>query len=113
MAMHYMLFQLYFTILIKNQIDQIVGIIKWGVGVGVGYLNMHGNFRVTKHSRADYWDKKDVNVNGFGMAVGVFFEIAKGNHFITAQGFGPVVSDDNYKYQEENIEIMYRYRLAL
>ena len=35
------------------------------------------------------------------------------NHSIIIQDFGPIVSDDNYEYSQQNIDIMYRYKFSL
>jgi hypothetical protein len=86
---------------------------KVGIGVGAGYLNMSGNFKITKQSHPDYGQTKDVNIKEFGMAVGVFFEFSKKQHSIIIQNFAPTVSDDNYEYSQSNIDIMYRYKFSL
>ena len=86
---------------------------KLGIGVGAGYLNMTGNFKVTKQNHADYGQTKDVSINEMGMAVGVFLEFSNKNHSIIIQNFAPSVSDDNYEYMQHNIDMMYRYKFSL
>ena len=86
---------------------------KVGIGIGAGYLNMSGNFKITKQSHPDYGQIKDVNVKDFGMAIGIFLEFSNKNHSIIIQNFGPTVSDDNYEYMQHNVDIMYRYKFSL
>ncbi len=81
---------------------------KIGVGVGIGYVNMSGNFKRTEMSQSE-----EIDVKGFAQTVGVFFEFLNGNHSFVLQNYGPSISDNKYEYTQSNVDIMYRYSFQL
>lgn len=85
---------------------------KTGIGVGLGFLKLQGNFKITETSHLEYDQVKNVNVAAVGFSVGVYFEASKNNHSIIIQNFAPTISDDKYEYMQHNVDIMYRYRIT-
>ena len=86
---------------------------KFGIGVGASYLDLRGDFIVTDNTHPEYNQKIDVDTKGWGMAVGVFFEVSNDKHLFIIQNFAPTISDDKYEYQQHNIDMMYRYKFTI
>ncbi|MBI4651605.1 hypothetical protein HY745_10045 [Candidatus Desantisbacteria bacterium] len=84
---------------------------KTGIGVGLGYLKLNGNFKITEYLHPEYNQIKQVDVAAIGFSVGVFFEASNNNHSIVIQNFAPSVSDNKYNYLQHNVDIMYRYKI--
>ena len=81
---------------------------KAGIGVGVGYMDVSGTFKITQ-PHPEIGTIKHIDYSGYGFSVGVYFEAAKGNHTIIVQNYSPVVSDGPYDYQQMNLILAYRY----
>ncbi len=86
---------------------------KAGIGLGAGYLNLKGNFKITGSSSPNYNDIEDVNASGVGMAGGAYFEASKGSHLIVIQNFVPMISDKRYSYSQLNLLFSYKYVVEL
>lgn len=86
---------------------------KVGIGVGAGYMNLWGNFRITDPSHERHEDVIPVDLHGVGIAVGVYFNASYKNHNFTIQNYGPVVWDDDYEYQLHNAVLSYQYAFRL
>lgn len=82
---------------------------KAGLGVGIGYLKLSGNFRITDTSHPEYNQVKQVDADGFDIAVGVYFEAVFDRHVITVQNYGPTLDDGTYEYLQHNVAMSYRY----
>ena len=85
---------------------------KAGMGLGLAYLHMKGNFRITMQEYPEYAQVKDVNVNAMGFTIGFFLEASSKKHSIVFQNFAPMVDDEKYSYEQHNIELMYRYKFT-
>ncbi|MDH5379057.1 MAG: hypothetical protein OEX00_12095 [Gammaproteobacteria bacterium] len=86
---------------------------KAGLGAGIGYLRIKGNFQITQGSHPEHGQKKEIDFTGLGFSVGVYFEASIGNHIIIAQNYSPKVFDHPYEYQQHNVIIAYRYAFSL
>jgi len=82
---------------------------KSGIGIGVGYLKVTGNFQITHDSHPEIGEVKAVNADGFGLAVGIYLEASFGKHVIVIQNYAPFIVDKQYDYQQNNVIIAYRY----
>lgn len=82
---------------------------KAGIGVGLGYLRLQGNFQITDPGHPQSGQLISVNTDGFGMAVGVHIEAAFDRHYILAQNYGPTLEHSSFEYLQHNVIIAYRY----
>ncbi len=82
---------------------------KAGLGIGAGYMSTKGSFKITQASHPEFNTLKAVNVNDFGIAYGIFFELLNEHHSFIVQNFIPSAKDANYEYAQDNVDIMYRY----
>lgn len=87
--------------------------IKAGVGMGLGYLNLSGNYQVTQPLAPEFGTIKNIKFSEFGEAVGVYLELKKGNHTFLLYNFSPYVNNSNYQFQEHNAVFEYRYTINL
>lgn len=95
----------------KGQSDQWQ--YKAGLGIGVGYLTVSGDYQVTDSNHINYGEVKTVNVTGVDMAVGVYFEAFKGNHVVVIQNYAPTLESAGYQYMLHNVVIAYRYAFEI
>lgn len=86
---------------------------KAGLGVGIGYLNMRGSFKITDPQHPEYNQIKKMRAEGVNLAVGVYIEIARGPHMIIIQNYGPTAEDNTYHYLQHNVVIAYRYAFEI
>ena len=84
---------------------------KLGVGVGLGWINLDGEFEVTNKKHLEYGEINSIDTARFGTALGVFFEANYKNHAVILQNYAPQISDDDYFYQQHNVAIAYRYKI--
>jgi len=85
---------------------------KVGIGLGVGYIKMSGDFKITNKSHQLYGQIQQVDFNEFCLVGGILYEFSNNNHSIVIQNFAPIVSDDRYYYTQHNVDIMYRYKFS-
>ena len=83
-----------------------------GLGIGVGYLDIHGNFITDKVYQAS---KIDMDGSGFGFSVGLYFEAQSGNWITRINGYGPVIDigPNTYQYIDVTISLSYRFYFEL
>ncbi len=83
-----------------------------GIGVGLGYLDIHGDFLTDKLPPVT---TQNVNSSGLGFSVGVYFEAEAGNWITRINGYGPVVDIGAYTYQyiDVTMSLSYRFRFDL
>ncbi len=86
---------------------------KVGTGVGAGYMNLWGDFKITERSHEKHNEIIPVDIHGVGIAVGVYFNASYKNHNFTVQNYGPVLWDDEYEYQLHNAIFSYQYAFQL
>ena len=82
---------------------------KAGIGLGIGYLKLSGDFKITDPAHYAYNQVKDVNLEGFGFSGGIFLEAAMGRHVIVLQNYAPTITDEVYKFSQHNSVLAYRY----
>ncbi len=78
-----------------------------GIGIGLGYLDIEGDFLTDKQQPVT---KQRVNGSGLGFSVGVYFEAEAGNWITRINGYGPVVDIGAYTYQYIDVTISLAYR---
>lgn len=87
---------------------------KWnyraGFGLGVGYMKLNGNFKITDPGHPQYNQIKSVGIKGYGGSVGLYFEATYKRHMIVLQSYGPVLTDEPYQYHQVNTVLAYRYK---
>ncbi len=86
---------------------------KVGLGVGAGYLSLTGDFNITDDTHPKFAQTIDVSERGWGLTVGLFFEISNDKHSFIISNFAPSIADDNYEYMQHNIDMMYRYKFSI
>ncbi|KDM89877.1 hypothetical protein [Photobacterium galatheae] len=86
--------------------------IKLGAGLGMGYLDLTGNYRIT-NTEAESGEIRKVNKNGLGMAINIYLEGNVGNHMLLLYNFSPILSDQTNDFQEHNVVVAYKYRFSL
>ncbi len=87
--------------------------VKLGTGLGLGYLKLKGDYQITDVTHPDYSKKKQVSMDGVGLAVGVYLEANKGNHVISVYNFSPVTQSGNSQLEEYNFFLSYKYRVNI
>ncbi|EKO3564839.1 hypothetical protein P0E95_001171 [Vibrio metschnikovii] len=87
--------------------------VKTGIGIGLGYLNLSGNYQITQPLHPEFGETKNIKLSEFGQAVGVYLEIKKGKHAFLLYNFSPYVNNSNYQFQEHNAVLAYRYTINL
>ncbi|MDH5423758.1 MAG: hypothetical protein OEY29_02040 [Gammaproteobacteria bacterium] len=87
---------------------------KWtyraGFGLGIGYMKLDGNFKITDPGHPQYNQIKAVQIKGYGSSVGLYFEATYKRHMIVLQSYGPVLTDEPYQYHQVNTVLAYRYK---
>jgi len=86
---------------------------KVGVGLGISYIRMVGNFRVTNDKHPEFGQKRNFDIDSIGSAFGIFFEASKNRHSIVLQNFGPSTDNGEYQFEQMNFYLMYRYRFSI
>lgn len=86
---------------------------KLGLGLGLGYAKVTGNFEITNKKHPNYGTKQKADVSEFAPAIGLFIEVSNDKHSFVLQNFAPTTEDENFKYQQNNLDLMYRYIIKL
>lgn len=86
---------------------------KSGLGVGVGYLNIKGDFRITNASHSEFDQVKDLNLAAPVASANAFIESIYKSHIITLQFFLPIARDGEYIVTQNHMGISYKYALDI
>ena len=83
--------------------------VKIGAGLGLGWLAIQGNYEVTRVDHPDYGTKKEIAIKGLNLSAGIFLELMNKHHSLILQDYIPTVTDDDFQYGQQNVDLMYRY----
>lgn len=87
--------------------------VKTGIGIGLGYLNLSGNYQITQPLHPECGETKTLNLVSLVRRSGVYLEIKKGKHAFLLYNFSPYVNNSNDQFQEHNAVLAYRYTINL
>lgn len=85
--------------------------IKLALGVGLSYMDIKGDFIITKKDDTNYSTRQNVNSNGLGIAMGILLEFNYDNHSLSHQYYNGSTSDSQYEYYKSSNTIRYNYSI--
>jgi len=86
---------------------------KAGIGLGIAYTKLKGDFIITNSDNADYGKMKNVDSKQVTPSIATYFEAKQGNHLIALQSFVPTVNKDSYRFEQNSIVLSYSYLFQL
>ena len=95
----------------KNETDRWQ--FKAGIGIGIAYTKLKGDFVITNSDNADYGEMKNVDSKKISLSVASYFEAKQDNHLIVLQSFVPTVNEESYQFEQNNIVLSYSYLFPL
>jgi len=95
----------------KNETDSWQ--FKAGIGLGIAYTKLKGDFVITNSDNADHNETKNVDSKKASPSIATYFEAKQGNHLIVLQSFVPTVNEDSYQFEQNSIVLSYSYLFQL
>lgn len=84
-----------------------------GTSLGVGYLNLKGNYQITKTDDEEFGEVKDIKVNNIGVGMGLLFTLSYENHSFIFQYYMTDTTDSKYEYIKSTNQFIYQYKFSL
>lgn len=93
---------------------------KIGGGLGLGYLNIKGNYKITKETHNNYNTTYDIDIHNLDLAISFLIEYKINNHYIIAQDCAIDHSEyeidksgnNQHDYLQHNLSLMYKYFIS-